>query len=97
MQVSIRFFTVLRELTGKREEILLFPEAEKVTVNSVLRTLANKYGNPFTDYVYDSNTSEVKGFLQFFINSKSTSALLGLRSELHDGDILAIVPPVGGG
>ena len=34
MQVSVRFFTVLREVTGKKEETLLFGEKEKVTVES---------------------------------------------------------------
>ena len=63
----------------------------------VLKTLANKYGKPFTEYVYDQHSGQVKGFLQFFINGKSASALAGFDSELRDGDMLAIVPPVGGG
>jgi molybdopterin synthase sulfur carrier subunit len=97
VQVTIRFFTILREVTGKREDMLQFSETEKVTVNAVLKSLANRFGKPFTEYVYDQHTGEVKGFLQFFINGKSASALNGLESELRDGDMLAIVPPVGGG
>jgi molybdopterin converting factor small subunit len=39
----------------------------------------------------------VRGFLQFLVNGKSASSLKGLQTELSDGDVLAILPPVGGG
>ena len=97
MQVSVRFFTSLREVTNKKEETLKFPEGEKVTVEVVLKTLAQRYGKPFVEYVYDRNTGEVRSFLQFLINGKSATTLNGLQTELKDGDVLAILPPVGGG
>jgi molybdopterin synthase sulfur carrier subunit len=77
--------------------MLEFPESGKVTLENVLDKLSEKYGAPFTEYVYDRNTLEVKEFLQFFINGNSASALKGKGSELKNGDVLAIVPPVGGG
>jgi len=97
VQVTVRFFTVLREITGKKEEALAFSKEEKITVDTVLRSLTQRYGKPFTQYVYDAGTGEVKGFLQFFINGKSASTLNGLQTELRNGDMVAIVPPVGGG
>jgi molybdopterin synthase sulfur carrier subunit len=97
VQVKVRFFTNLREIVDKREEILSFASEEKVTVDLVLKTLAKKYGTPFKEYVYTGNTELPKGFLQFLINGKSTSALNGPQTELKDGDVLAILPPVGGG
>ncbi len=97
MQVSVRFFTVLREVTGKKEEILSFPEGERVTVEAVLKTLTTRHGKVFKEYVYNGERDDVKGFLQFFVNGKSASTLKGLQTELGDGDVLAIVPPVGGG
>ncbi|MEM0357626.1 MAG: MoaD/ThiS family protein [Candidatus Bathyarchaeia archaeon] len=97
MRVSVRFFTTLREITGKREEILEFPEREHVTLASVLKRLSERYGKGFVEYVYDSKTGDVKGFLQFLINGRSASTLKGLETELADGDVLAIIPPVGGG
>jgi MoaD family protein len=97
LQVSVRFFTSLREVTSKKEETLKFPESEKVTVEVVLKTLAQRYGNRFVEYVYDHKTGEVRSFLQFLINGKSTSTMNGLGTELEDGDVLAILPPVGGG
>jgi len=96
LKVSIRFFTSLREIVGKREETLEFSETEKVTVNSVLETLAKRYGKTFVDYVYDAKSEKVKGFLQLLVNGQS-AAPLGLETELEDGDVLAIIPPVGGG
>jgi MoaD family protein len=95
--VSVRFFTSLREITGKREVTLNLRADEKITVDTVLMKLTKKYGKSFSDYVYDSRSGEVKGFLQFLINGRSTSTLDGLNTQLVDGDVLAIIPPVGGG
>lgn len=97
MQVVVRFFTSLREITNKKEETLEFPEGERVTVDMVLKTLTQRYGKPFVEYVYDRNTGEVRGFLQFLINGKSATTLNGLETKLQNGYVLAILPPVGGG
>ena len=96
MQVKVRFFTSLREIVGKREETLSFQGEEKITVDAVLKSLKEKYGKPFHDYIYNSGTAEPKGFLQFLVNGNSTT-LTRLQTELRDGDVLAILPPVGGG
>jgi len=97
LRISVRFFTILREITGKKEETLQFTKDEEVTVNRVLNRLSEKYGKAFDEYVYDHNTREVKGFLQFLVNGRSVSSSKGIETELSDGDILAIVPPVSGG
>jgi MoaD family protein len=97
LQVSVRFFTSLREIIGKKEETLKFPQGEKVTVDKALKTLTRRYGERFVKYVYDRKTGEVRGFLQFLINGKSATTMNGLETELADGDVLAILPPVGGG
>jgi MoaD family protein len=96
VELKVRFFTNLREIVDKREETLTFSEGE-VTVNLVLKTLSKKYGKPFTDYVYDGETGQPKGFLQFLVNGTSTQTLSDLETVLKDGDVLAILPPVGGG
>jgi MoaD family protein len=93
----VRFFTSLREITGKREKILKFRDGEVVTVSKVVKRLAECYGKDFVEYVYDSGTHKVKGFLQFLVNGRSATTLNGLKTRLADGDVLAIIPPVGGG
>ncbi|MEM3626831.1 MAG: ubiquitin-like small modifier protein 1 [Candidatus Bathyarchaeia archaeon] len=96
MRISVRFFTSLREITGKREETLEFQE-DMVTLDSVLKKLAERYGKDFVDYVYEGQTGKVRDFLQFLVNGRSASTLKGLDTELANGDIVAIIPPVGGG
>jgi molybdopterin converting factor small subunit len=49
------------------------------------------------EYVFDRKTGEVKGFLQFLVNGRGNSASDVLSTRLSDGDVLAIIPPVGGG
>lgn len=97
MKVSVRFFTSLREITKRKEETLEFSDNEKATLDKVLAKLSQRYGKDFIDYVFDANTHEVRGFLQFLVNGTSASTLKGLQTELRDGDVLAILPPVGGG
>jgi molybdopterin synthase sulfur carrier subunit len=97
VHVSVRFFTTLRELTGKKEETLEFSKNETVTVQSVLKHLAKLHGKSFAEYVYDHKTGEVRGFLQLLVNGRSASSFEGLNTKLSEGDVLAIIPPVGGG
>ena len=97
LQIIVRFFTSLREITGRREENIEFPEDKKVTIDVVLRTLNKKYGRDFHEYVYDGETGQVRSFLQFLVNGKSASTENGLETILEEGDVLAILPPVGGG
>jgi MoaD family protein len=95
VQVKVLFFTRLREIVGKKEETLSLPDDGTATVEAALKVLTEKYGSPFIDYVYDPKTTQPKGFLQFLINGSSTQN--GLQTPLGEGDVLAILPPVGGG
>ncbi len=97
MEVKVRFFTSLREIVNKREETLCFAEGQNVTVDLVLKKLSQKYGNPFIEYVYNGKTGQPKNFIQFLVNGTATSTLNGLETELKNADVLAILPPVGGG
>jgi len=97
VEVKVRFFTNLREIVNKREETLIFIEDEKVTIDLVLKTLSQKYGKFFVEYVYEPKTGQPKNFLQFLINGTTISTINGLDTELKNGDVLAILPPVGGG
>lgn len=94
MKVTVKFFTSLREIVGKaKEEIEL---SGVVTVGELLRRLGERYGDGFVRYVYDER-GVVRGHLSFLVNGEGVAARRGLRTRLRDNDVLAILPPVGGG
>jgi molybdopterin synthase sulfur carrier subunit len=94
MKIEVRFFTSLREITGKKvDEIQL---QRVITVEELLTLLSKKYGKNFREYIYNKK-GKVQGFLSFILNGKNINVLQGFDTELKEGDIIAILPPVGGG
>lgn len=94
IRVTVRFFTTLREVTGKKEEQIEL--TRPTTVSSLLKQLSKKYGEEYQDYVFDE-LGDVRGHLQVLVNGQSVTALRGFRTTLKDSDQVAILPPVGGG
>lgn len=94
MKVEVKFFTSLREITGKKTEEIQIEGT--ITVEKLLTLLSEKYGKNFREYVYPKN-GNVQGFLSFLVNGKNINALEGFDTKLKQGDTVAILPPVGGG
>lgn len=94
MKVEVKFFTSLREITGKKvDEIQL---QNTITVDELLTLLSEKYGKNFREYIYNKK-GDVQGFLSFLVNGKNINILQGFDTELQENDVVAILPPVGGG
>ena len=94
MRVTVKFFTALREIVGKKEEELEFSRG--TTVKELLKHLSEIHGQALKEYIYNER-GRPKGHLEFLINGKSITTLKGFETKLNDGDKIAIIPPVGGG
>jgi len=97
LNVSVRFFGSLRALVGKKVECVEFEDREEATVEKVLKRLSEIHGKDFVEYVFDGKTGEIQSYLLLLVNGRSITVLGGLETRLVDGDVLAILPPVGGG
>jgi len=94
MKVQVKFFTILREITGKKEEEV--ESSSAITVKELLTRLSKKYGVEFTDYVYNEKGG-MRTRIHILINGRGIDEFQGLETKLKEGDTVAIFPPVGGG
>jgi len=94
MEITVRYFTVLRRITEKRQESLKMKKDS--TLEDTLVILTEKYGKNFERYV--SSGIGRKGLrLIFLLNGKDVAQFEGLRTRLHEGDTVALMPPIAGG
>ena len=94
MKVEVKFFTSLREITGKKvDEIQL---QNTVTVNELVTLLSERYGKNFREYIYNKK-GDVQEFLSFLVNGKNINIMQGFDTKLQEGNVVAILPPIGGG
>ena len=94
MKVKVKFFTSLREITGKKEDEIQSPRT--IRVKELLDSLSKKYGREFNDYLYDEK-GKVRTYIQILVNGRGIKVLQGFETKLKEGDTIAIFPPVGGG
>ena len=94
MIVQVKFFTSLREITGKKTEDIQLQQ--NTTINQLIKLLSGKHGKKFDQYIYNQQ-NKVQEFLSFLVNGQNINNLNGFQTALKDGDVVAILPPVGGG
>jgi MoaD family protein len=94
MNVEVKFFTSLREITGKKVDKIQLQNA--ITVDELLTLLSEKYGKNFREYIYNKK-GDVQGFLSFLVNGKNINIMQGFDTKLQENNVVAILPPVGGG
>ena len=94
MKVEVKFFTSLREITGKKVDKIQLQNT--ITVNELIIVLCEKYGKNFREYIYNKK-GDVQEFLSFLVNGKNINIMQGFDTKLQEMDVIAILPPVGGG
>lgn len=95
MEIEVKYFTMLREVTGKKREVLAFPD-KVISLEVIIKMLEEKYGKAFSKYIYNRE-KQVRNYLVFMLNNTNTLSLDRFETKIKDGDILSIIPPISGG
>jgi len=94
LEVELRYYAMVRDAAGKRDETLSLPEG--ATVMDLINHLISLYGDPFRGYVYDDE-GKLLDYLMFSVNEVDIRSLDGFDTVLRDGDRVFMMPPIGGG
>ncbi len=94
MEITVHYFTVLRNVTKKRLEKIKVNDGS--TLESLLTALIKKYGENFERYM-SSGKREKRVQVIFLLNGQDVAQFKGLGTQLHDGDVVSLMPPIAGG
>ena len=92
MKVKVRYYVTLHFLANAPEEELHIKDCE--TLESLVRVVASKYGKDAYSYLFIRG--KVNPLISLLVNGINAKQLDGLETTLHEGDIVDIIPPVGG-
>jgi MoaD family protein len=94
MYVTVRYLSVIREITGTREEVIEIVEG--ATVEEILNELSRKYGNAFQRMIRSGR--DIRGLqIIYFVDGKNIANLKGFHTAVYNQSELVIIPPVAGG
>lgn len=91
MIIKVKAFARFREAFGKERDIELDGTA---TVMDLLTELCAPHDAH--DMIFDES-GIIKKYVNILVNGRHIQSLSGIKTELADGDEVAIFPPVAGG
>jgi len=94
MKVSVKFLASIREIVGAHEIQFEFHSGD--TVESLLEALESRFGTEFKDAVGKPFEDE-NPKIRILVNGRDIDFLRGPKTELKEGDVVVLIPPVAGG
>jgi len=92
--ITVRYFGMLREIAGKRSEIVTIDDLSSGV--DLLDSITNKHGKKFRDFVFDSH-GKIRQGLAFAVNGSSVQKTTLSRTKCKNISEFVILPPISGG
>lgn len=95
MRVKVHYLSLVKSFTKNSEDE--FNVREAAPLEEVLYDVAEKYGKPFTQEVYDPEHKEMKSTFVAMVNGVLMDQLQGIHTPLKDGDNVILMSLMTGG
>jgi len=95
MKIRVHYISLVKSFTKTSEDD--FNVAEGSVLSDVLQNVADKYGKPFTQEVYDPKCLEMKATFVAMVNGVLMDQLQGVNTSLKDGDNIILMALMTGG
>ena len=95
MKIKVHYISLVKSFTKNSQDE--FDLKESITLADLLDKIAEKYGKPFTQEVYDLAKKEMKSTFVAMINGVLMDQLKGINTPLKDGDNVILMSLVTGG
>jgi len=93
IEISVKFFASISEILGVRETTISLDECN---FQELLKKLKQKYGEKFQQTIFQPNGTIRESF-RILLNENSMYEQDLIEIEFKDNDIIAFLPPIGGG
>ena len=92
VSITVKTFAAIREVA---DAAIVLDIAEGATIRMLLDMLTARYGG--LGGIIFAEAGELRNKVNILKNGRNVHFLKGLDTEIEDGDIIALFPPVAGG
>ncbi|MEM4311865.1 MAG: MoaD family protein [Nitrososphaerales archaeon] len=90
--VKVKIFGPLVQLAKGNKEV----NVKSNKLREIIEELSAQFGEDFRERILNEK-DELQNFIRVFINDKDVRFLGGLSAEVKDGDVVMLLPAIGGG
>ncbi|UCF85582.1 MAG: MoaD/ThiS family protein [Desulfobacteraceae bacterium] len=96
MRIKVTGYLTLKNAMGDKGVLEI--EMENATLRAVLSNLCKRFGQEFSDLIFDGKTKDLSDHIRVLVNGRHYKYLPNrLDTELEEGDEVALFPPLAGG